>query len=144
MKIGFLIETNSSHVVTRLNEYKRRGHDVFAITNEINPDLDIKQYKLKHGLPLFIASKNSAFRNAISPFSILQVKKILKKEKPDVLHAWYASSFGFLGAVSGFHPFVLTAGGSDIFLNPKQYKVLDMMVKKSLVEADVVVCGSHL
>ena len=62
------------------------------------------------------------------------VKNEIKKIKPDVVHSHYATSNGFLGAFSGFHPFVVTGWGADIFDSPKEYwmrKVLSYTLKKA-------------
>src|SRR5438105_2510828 len=42
------------------------------------------------------------------------LKKIIRHFKPDILHAHYATSYGLIGALSGFHPFVLSVWGSDV------------------------------
>lgn len=49
------------------------------------------------------------------------VKKEIKLIQPDILHSHYATSYGYLGAMSGFHPFVLTGWGADIFDSPKNF-----------------------
>lgn len=62
------------------------------------------------------------------------VKNEIKKIKPDVVHSHYATSNGFLGAFSGFHPLVITGWGADIFDSPKEYwmrKILTYAFKKA-------------
>jgi glycosyltransferase involved in cell wall biosynthesis len=46
------------------------------------------------------------------------LKKIIRRDQPDILHAHYASGYGFIGALSGFQPFVLSAWGSDVLYFP--------------------------
>ena len=62
------------------------------------------------------------------------VKNEIKKIKPDVVHSHYATSNGFLGAFSGFHPLVITGWGADIFDSPKGFwmrKILTYAFKKA-------------
>src|ERR1041385_3957155 len=49
-----------------------------------------------------------------------KLRKILKEIKPDVLHAHYATSYGTVGALAGFHPYIITTLGSDVLISPKQ------------------------
>ena len=37
-----------------------------------------------------------------------ELKKVIAGFKPDILHAHFATSYGLLGALSGFHPFILS------------------------------------
>jgi L-malate glycosyltransferase len=48
------------------------------------------------------------------------VEEKIREIHPDLLHAHYATSFGFLGALSDEHPFILSAWGSDIFSFPRK------------------------
>ena len=43
------------------------------------------------------------------------LKRIINHFKPDILHAHYASSYGLVGSLTGFHPFVLSVWGSDVY-----------------------------
>lgn len=60
--------------------------------------------------------------------NLFRVKRYIRRIKPDLLHAHYATSYGFLGAFSGFHPFVITGWGADIFDSPD-----NPLMKKLLV-----------
>ncbi len=143
MKIAYLANCQSSHTKRWINYFKMRGHEVFAITSEADDALDVKQYRLKRGIPIPIAKAESSFKYAISPCAISYVKGILAREKPDILHAHYASNYGYIGARTGFHPFVLTAWGSDILINPGQYGgILSHMVKRALTKADTITCDA--
>ena len=43
------------------------------------------------------------------------VRRMIREIDPDVLHAHYLSSNGLMAALTGFHPLVVTAHGSDVF-----------------------------
>lgn len=51
-------------------------------------------------------------------FEINRVKGILRKVKPDILHALWAYGSGTIASSSGYHPFVLSPWGSDITIYP--------------------------
>ena len=51
---------------------------------------------------------------------LLPLKKAIKQFKPDVLHAHYATSYGLLGALSSFQPYVISAWGTDVMKFPQK------------------------
>ncbi len=67
----------------------------------------------------------------------------IKSFKPDVVHAHYASSYGLLGALSNFHPFVISAWGTDIMRFPQKNFLCKEIIKYSLNRADVVCATSE-
>ncbi|MCK7522826.1 MAG: hypothetical protein MZV64_36675 [Ignavibacteriales bacterium] len=46
--------------------------------------------------------------------AVNKVKKLLSF-KPNAFYAHYASSYGLIGALSGFHPYIISMWGSDVF-----------------------------
>jgi glycosyltransferase involved in cell wall biosynthesis len=69
--------------------------------------------------------------------------EVIREFKPDVLHAHYASSYGLLGALSGFHPFVLSVWGSDIYFFPRIPILGPMILKFNFRKADKILSTSH-
>lgn len=69
---------------------------------------------------------------------IVAIKNIIKSFKPDIVHSHYVTSYGFLGALSGFHPFVLTGWGSDILVTPHKNWIFKQLTKFILQKADII------
>lgn len=81
--------------------------------------------------------------NKLSYFSAASsLKKAIKEFNPDILHAHYASSYGLLGALSGFHPFVLSVWGSDVYEFPSNF-IKRAILKYNLSKADKILSTSH-
>lgn len=72
------------------------------------------------------------------------VKKIIQDFKPDIVHAHYATSYGLIGALSGFHPFILSVWGNDIFNFPKNSFLHKTVLKYNLKKADKILSTSHV
>ena len=70
------------------------------------------------------------------------VKKIIKEFSPDIVHAHYASSYGLLGVLSGFHPFIISIWGSDVFDFPKKSFIHKYVLKYNLGKADYILSTS--
>src|SRR3989344_7248662 len=73
-----------------------------------------------------------------------KVKKLLEEIKPDIVHAHFASSYGFLGALSGFHPFVISVWGSDIFDFPNKSILHKKLLIYTLGKADIITATSKM
>jgi len=75
--------------------------------------------------------------------SVKKIKKIISFEKPDILHSYYASSFGLIGALCNFHPYVISVWGSDIFDFPNSSFIAKKILKFNLSKADHIMATSH-
>lgn len=90
----------------------------------------------------FIKLKKTKFKFLDVAINIFSMKNQIKKINPDILHAHYAGVNGVLGAMSGFHPYVVTAWGSDILVNSKK-KLIRPLLKFALDRADLITCDAH-
>lgn len=72
------------------------------------------------------------------------LKRIIKHFKPDILHAHYATSYGLIGALSGFHPFILSVWGADVYDFPSRSKLHKKIFQYNLKKADVILSTSHI
>jgi hypothetical protein len=76
---------------------------------------------------------------------LLEITRLIKKIRPDIIHAHYIAHFGILAGLysrlSGFKPIVLTAWGSDILIEAKGLK--KWLVKYVLKEVDLITCDGE-
>jgi glycosyltransferase involved in cell wall biosynthesis len=81
--------------------------------------------------------------HSLSKYPILwafQVKHLVAGIKPDIVDGHNANIYGFLAAMTGFHPLVVTAWGSDIFIQPWKNSFWKLITQYSLRRADVINC----
>lgn len=71
------------------------------------------------------------------------LKKAITEFKPDVVHAHYATSYGLIGALSGFHPYVVSAWGTDVMKFPQKNFINKAVLKYNLRKADVICATSY-
>jgi glycosyltransferase involved in cell wall biosynthesis len=67
----------------------------------------------------------------------------LERINPDVVHAHYVSDYGVLAAMSGRHPLVVSAWGSDLLVDPRLSVITRRLVRWVLSRADIVTCNSR-
>lgn len=145
MRLCFIADVISIHTQRWVNYFARRGHEVHLISRRFTEGYDgfddrIQMHPLIRLLPLPQASNVSVYLSSV--LWLFQVRRLVKKMKPDILHAHFIGVPGYLGAISGFHPLVLTAWGSDILIIPKQNPVYRFFTKQALHRADCIICVS--
>lgn len=74
---------------------------------------------------------------------IKKIKKIISFEKPLILHSFYASSFGLVGALCKFHPFMISVWGSDIYEFPQTSFIAKKILTYNLAKADLIMATSN-
>jgi glycosyltransferase involved in cell wall biosynthesis len=136
MKICFLAGANSIHSYRWIKYFADKGHEICWISLTPLTAGEVIQSIRYYELPQFPVKILSVSK------SIIHVRKLIRKIKPDVLHAHYAGIYGLLGALSGFHPFIVTAWGSDILMAGKA-KIKKLFVKHVLKKADLITCDAE-
>ncbi len=69
--------------------------------------------------------------------------RVVRKIAPDVFHAHFVVEHGFYGAVAGFHPYVVTAWGSDVLVEPDRDPVSKLIAKWTLRRADAATSNNR-
>ena len=73
-----------------------------------------------------------------------ELKKVVREFKPDIMHAHFATSYGLLGSLCGFHPFILSVWGSDVFDFPQKSFLHKAVLKHNLKSADKILSTSNV
>lgn len=74
----------------------------------------------------------------------LWLRRFLRQHPPDLLHAHQVSGAGWLGAMASFHPFVVSAWGSDLLVEPKKSRFRRRLVTIVLRKCDRLIVPSRL
>jgi len=146
MKILLLADAVSSHTFKWAAALKERGEDVAVFCLTPPEECDYGKYGIRIHCPARFG--NSIYRTSvIRKTEFLKVlpalKKVLREEVPDILHAHYASSYGLLGALSGFHPFLVSVWGYDVFEFPGKSIFTRAILRFNLKRADRILSTSH-
>ncbi len=135
MRVAFLSNLQSIHTVRWVNVFAEHGHDVHAISIK-KPTESLHKNVQTHLLPF-----DPPFGYYLN---VCHLKKILKKISPDILNAHYASGFGTLARLSGFHPLVLSVWGSDVYDFPYESNIKMNIIQKNLDAADIICSTSEV
>jgi glycosyltransferase involved in cell wall biosynthesis len=136
MKICFLANANSIHSFKWIKYFVDRGHKVYWFSF-VEQEFEISNSNID-----FYLLKNFSIKPINIAFNLIKFKGLIKKIKPDVLHSHYAGVNGILGALSGFHPFILTVWGSDILITAKS-RLIKPFIKFALNRSDLITCDAE-
>jgi glycosyltransferase involved in cell wall biosynthesis len=73
-----------------------------------------------------------------------KVRSYVHSLQPDLLHAHYATSYGVLGALCRYRPFMISVWGSDVFDFPKKSFLHRALLKFNLNSADIIGSTSRI
>ncbi len=124
MRITYLAAGHSIHTVRWVNALADRGHEIDLITmHRPSPLFPICPSVRVRVLP--VRAPAGYFLNA--PF----LRRMLRADKPDLLHAHYAIGYGTLSRLCGFSPTVLSVWGSDVYGFPYQSKRKEVLLRSN-------------
>lgn len=139
-RICYLADASSTHTKKFCDYFHKKGYEIHVISlnkgnieNSFVYSLDFDVDKIKN-------------KSAISKIGYLtaffKVKKLVKEIKPDILHAHFASSYGLLGSLLNYKPYILSVWGTDIYEFPKNSMMQKKIINYNLKKADVILSTS--
>lgn len=149
MKVLLLSDAYSIHTVKWAQSLSKKGIEIaiFSLNfneNEKNPYHNFNDIKLFYYVNKNVKKRSSGLVKLSYLSALPALKKAITEFKPDILHAHYASSYGLLGALSGFHPYIISVWGSDVFDFPNVSLLHKMVIKYNLSVADKVLSTSNI
>ncbi len=136
MKICYIADATSVHITEWLQFFLQRGHEIVLITDTENKIEGVEVINIGDCLPRFripLLSASYQIRKKVR-----KIRELLLKIQPDILHAHYATNYGYLAAKTGWHPYILTCHGSDILVDLYKSRLQHHFVKTALRRADLV------
>ena len=140
MKICYLADAGSIHTQRWIEYFANKGHEVYLISQRSFGNETLKNVNL-HLLKTIPQMRVVPYPINLF-YNAMQVKRLIKKIKPDILHAHYITDYGVIGAITDFHPFVSTGWGSDILISPKKSKITKFLVRYTLKHTDLFTSDS--
>ena len=137
MRICYLADAGSVHTRKWIGYFANSGHEVHLIS------LDDAQSHDFSNVTLHTVRRVNSIRGLSTMILVSQLRRILRSIEPHLIHAHYASTYGFWSALTMFHPYILTAWGSDILITPDSSKLSMLKVRLALSKADFITCDAQ-
>lgn len=146
LKLLLLADCESAHTIKWATSLAKNNIDIviFSLGN-----LSVNDYSSFENITIITLNQSisrdlGAFKKIKYLLALPTVKKIIKSFRPDIVHAHFATSYGLLGAMSDFHPFILSVWGTDIFNFPHKSLFHKKMITYNLQKADKVLSTSYV
>lgn len=112
-----------------------RGHQCFLVSLENGIQTKAEEFLIHSKIfPSFLKY----------PSSVRKVKKIVEKIKPDLINAHFVPNYGFIGALLGQSPLVVSTWGSDILISPQKSFLHKLRAKYVLNNADLITTDAKI
>lgn len=147
MKILLLADASSIHTIRWANSLSEQNTKIILFTlssyNQANYNSQIEIKSLLFFKRIKNMSDGNFFKIGylLSTFSIL---KLYKNFKPDLVHAYYASSYGLLATLLNLKPLIISAWGSDIYEFPTKNYINYYLLKFVLKRANLILSTSDV
>ena len=135
MRILYFTRDFSLHDYRFLSTLARTGHEIYSLRLECTSHFVEDRSLPKEVIQVQWKGGNRTVSWRDFPALWLDLKRVLRSVRPDVLHAGPVPTVAFLAAMSGFHPLVSMSWGSDLLRDidqdPIQYRTAHYALKKS-------------
>ncbi|WP_064091870.1 glycosyltransferase [Rossellomorea aquimaris] len=138
MRILLLAPSKSIHTQKWALFYKQNNIEVKVVTFADHYSEDNASKVDTFVLPKLLPGKLAYFSG------VRALKKLIQEYKPDILHSHYVSSYGLVGALTGFKPHFVSVWGRDIFQFPLQNMLNKRLVQFTLKQAQVICSTSKV
>lgn len=147
MRILILADMSAAHTFKWTDALAKQGYTIGIFDFFIR---DISEYLENRNITFFcpklpkIFNKDGSIIKIVYIFTLPYLFFVIIKFKPDILHAHYISSYGVLGALSGFKPFFVSVWGSDIYEFPSRSVFHKFLIKFSLKKSTKIFSTSKI
>lgn len=139
-KICYLADASNPHVKKWCDFFLKKGYEIEIISLNGGSIEGVTVHNFQTNV------NEVRNKGLFSKFSYLkhrkEIKALIEKIKPDFLHAQYASSYGFLGALMAYRPYILSVWGTDIYDFPRKGLLQKMIIKYNFKKADYIFSNS--
>ena len=142
-KVLLLSDPDSVHTIRWANSLRASGIDMSVVGLSTYGEDTIRKYS---NVKVFGLGCNVRKDTGILDISYLRklrrLKRLVGTINPDILHAHYASSYGFMGALLGWSAYIISVWGADVYEFPNRSLFHRAILKYSLGRADRVLSTS--
>ncbi len=145
IKILLLADSNSAHTIKWAKALAQHPMDILllGLAELSHTQFDGIENLSVRSLHQLIDYKHQALSKIKYLKALPVVKQCVREFKPDIVHAHYATSYGLLGALSGFHPLIISVWGSDIYEFPTTSFLHKRLLQYNLGKADKILSTSQ-
>lgn len=136
-KVFFISAANSIHTVRWVNSLSNEFEIHLVYCKNHKPNIDnINSKVVLHELKF-----NAPYGYYLN---VMELRKLYKEIKPDVINVHYASGYGTLVRRAKIKPVLLSVWGSDVYDFPNESKLKKKILQKNVMFADEIASTSNV
>lgn len=137
MKLCYIADANSIHTRRWIAPFVERGDTVYLLSYT-----SIRQRLV--GVESVDLTRFTHVRKIRWAYWGWWIRRFVRQVEPDILHAHQIQAAGWLGAMANHRPFVVSAWGSDVLVEPQRSPLRRLLVKLVLRQCDCLTVPSRL
>lgn len=138
LRICYVANANSIHTKRWIEPFIREGHEISLVSYR---SVTISWQGLEELVDL---TKLSSIPKLRFLHWGIWLRRYARKRQPQIVHAHQIQGAGWLGAMTGYHPFVVSSWGSDVLLEPHKSAIRHYLLDYVLRHADCVTAPSTI
>lgn len=139
--ICYLADGSSPHTIKWCDYFKKRGYNIHVLSLNGGKIDGVTVHNFDANV---VEQRNKGLLKKMGRIKFIgEMKRTLKEINPDLLHAQYASSYGFLGTLLKKHPYAISVWGTDIYEFPNNGFVQKQIIKHNFRKADYIFTNSR-
>ncbi|UFS69341.1 glycosyltransferase family 4 protein [Geomonas sp. RF6] len=148
MKLCYIADVNNVHPQRIVQHFAARGHEIEVVSvtdpgEKALRGMEGRGVKVHYVGPLATGRKLSLSFASAQLAALRKTRGIIRAFAPDIVHCLYLTDCGLYGALSGFHPLMVFAMGSDLYLDPGRSLLHRSIYRYVLRRADLIHTGSE-
>ncbi len=162
LRICVVGDFDGPHTRNWLSYFVERGHDVHGVSyySTARPPQGVRMHALRPAKGGYILPQKDVRPGATArlgrrlPVNAQRLVNLLRYRRaglaatvrdmqPDVLHAHYLVEHGFYATSANFHPYVVSAWGSDVLVEVAQSPVSRALARFALARADLATANNR-
>lgn len=144
MRLCFVGVHTHVHLFRWYRFFADRGHEVHVVSTVA------RESSIYEGVPISpfpVPRTGNYWLNFFlgflgSPLYVFRLKRLLRNIQPDVVHVHYINDAALFSILSGFHPVIFTAWGTDVLISPNQSRLRKWILRYMLRKVDLVTCDA--
>jgi glycosyltransferase involved in cell wall biosynthesis len=133
LKLCLLAEASSVHTRRWAAHFAARGDEVLV--------LSLRPGEIPGARVIAVAPRRLGRAGYL--LGVPLTRAAVRRFRPDVLHAHFATSYGLLGALTGWHPLVISSWGSDVVGARRRGRLWSSLLRFAFARADAVCATSR-
>lgn len=139
--ICYLADGSSPHTIKWCDYFKKRGYNIHVLSLNGGKIDGVTVHNFDANV---VEQRNKGLLQKMGRIKFIgEMKRTLKEINPDLLHAQYASSYGFLGTLLKKHPYAISVWGTDIYEFPNNGFIQKQIIKHNFRKADYIFTNSR-